>query len=76
MPNHVELEPATLAANPPDGDEWISEIKLDGYRVVCHVSSGKATLFSRTHQDWSELPGRDRRLCADCRCGKPFWMER
>ena len=54
MPNHVELEPATLAANPPDGDEWISEIKLDGYRVVCHVSSGKATLFSRTHQDWNE----------------------
>ncbi len=54
MPERIELELATLARHPPEGDGWISEVKLDGYRIVCHVSAGKATLFTRTHRDWSD----------------------
>ncbi len=53
MPQHVEVELATLADRPPDGDAWLSEIKLDGYRIVCHVDNGKAALLSRRRQDWT-----------------------
>ncbi len=53
MPQRVELELAALAAKPPEGDGWLSEIKLDGYRIVCHVAGGAAALYTRTHQDWT-----------------------
>ncbi len=53
MPRSVELELATLVKQPPEGDEWFSEVKLDGYRIACHIAKGKASLFSRTHKDWT-----------------------
>ena len=34
---------ATLAKAPPAGDEWLHEIKFDGYRIGCHVRRGRAT---------------------------------
>jgi bifunctional non-homologous end joining protein LigD len=53
MPRSVELQLATLVSQPPPGDEWLSEIKLDGYRIACHVADGKARLYSRRQQDWT-----------------------
>ncbi|MBV8650241.1 MAG: DNA ligase D, partial [Alphaproteobacteria bacterium] len=35
------------------GDDWLHEIKLDGYRILCRLASGKAVLFSRNGLDWS-----------------------
>ena len=43
---------ATLADAPFDGDEWLFEIKWDGYRALCVVDeSGKLTLTSRNGND-------------------------
>ena len=44
MPGSVDLQLATLASQPPSGEEWLSEIKLDGYRIACHIAEGKARL--------------------------------
>ena len=54
MPRNCELQLATLAKSPPEGDEWLHEIKLDGYRLLCRVSKGKATFITRGEQDWTK----------------------
>ena len=52
-PRHVALQLATLAKEPPAGDDWLHEIKFDGYRMLCRVANGKADFETRNHQDWT-----------------------
>jgi bifunctional non-homologous end joining protein LigD len=51
----MKYEPqlATLVAAPPSGDQWIHEIKFDGYRIGCHIRNGRVTLTSRNGKDWT-----------------------
>jgi bifunctional non-homologous end joining protein LigD len=52
---HAEYVPqlATLTKTPPSGDQWVHEIKLDGYRVGCLVDAGHVRLISRKGLDWT-----------------------
>ena len=51
------VELATLVDAAPPGDDWLHEIKFDGYRMVCHVANGKARFISRNGNDWThKLP--------------------
>lgn len=38
---------------PPAGDDWLHEIKWDGYRLLATVVGGKARLWSRNAIEWS-----------------------
>ena len=53
----IELYPdvqlATLVDEPPQGDEWLHEIKFDGYRLLGFVSGGAAALRTRNGKDWT-----------------------
>ena len=49
----LEPELATLVAEAPRGDDWLHEIKLDGYRVMTRLEKGKARLFTRRGADWT-----------------------
>src|SRR5438552_1430293 len=53
MPRRVEVQFATLAKEPPTGEDWLHEIKFDGYRMICRLENGKARFMSRNHQDWT-----------------------
>jgi bifunctional non-homologous end joining protein LigD len=44
---------ATLTKTPPSGNEWVHEIKLDGYRVGCLITGGRIRLVSRRGLDWT-----------------------
>jgi len=54
LPASVAPQLATLVATPPVGDEWVHEIKLDGYRVLVRVDHGRARLLTRNRQDWTD----------------------
>jgi bifunctional non-homologous end joining protein LigD len=53
MPNDIEPQLATLTKVAPEGDEWLHEIKLDGYRLLARLDHGKVTLLTRHALDWS-----------------------
>ena len=37
----------------PDGDDWLHELKYDGYRILARLDAGKASLASRRANDWT-----------------------
>jgi bifunctional non-homologous end joining protein LigD len=45
---------ALLVKTPPDGDEWLHELKLDGYRIGVAVDRGRVTLMSRRNNEWTD----------------------
>jgi bifunctional non-homologous end joining protein LigD len=49
----VEPALATRAEKAPPGDNWIHEIKYDGYRIQAAVSGDSVKLFTRTGLDWT-----------------------
>ncbi len=53
---HREYTPmlATLVDDIPKGDEWVFEVKWDGYRALAYVSGGDVTLRSRRGNDFTE----------------------
>jgi len=44
---------ATLRQSPPASDDWLHELKWDGYRLLARIDGGKATLRSRNGLDWT-----------------------
>src|SRR5262249_19228182 len=57
-PAFVAPQLATLVAAAPPGDEWLHEMKFDGYRVLCRIDRGSVRLLSRNEKDWTDrLPG-------------------
>jgi len=45
---------ATLVEEPPQGDDWIHEVKYDGYRIVARLQNGRIRLLSRNGKDWTD----------------------
>jgi bifunctional non-homologous end joining protein LigD len=56
FPSFIEPSLATLAARPPRGDNWLHEVKYDGYRFQCHVQRG-VRFYSRRGHDWTNRLG-------------------
>ncbi|MGC1854977.1 MAG: non-homologous end-joining DNA ligase [Candidatus Aquirickettsiella sp.] len=54
MPNLMSPELATLVKKPPAGDDWLHEIKFDGYRLLCFIKDKKIKFLTRNQKDWTE----------------------
>lgn len=53
-PKWREPQLATLVGDAPDGDDWLSEMKYDGYRVLISVGRGGARVYTRNGKDWTD----------------------
>jgi bifunctional non-homologous end joining protein LigD len=53
MPGFIDPQLASSTPTAPNGDGWVHELKLDGYRIQAHLKGGKAKLFSRNGLDWT-----------------------
>jgi len=54
MPGFIKPQLATLKARAPKGEQWLHEIKFDGYRVQVHVNQGKRKVYTRNGLDWTK----------------------
>ena len=54
LPAFIPPQLATLASAPPEGSEWLHEIKYDGYRAIGAVGGGRSRLYTRSGQDWTD----------------------
>ncbi|MET3495127.1 DNA ligase D [Variovorax boronicumulans] len=59
LPASLQPQLATLAAAPPSSpDDWLYELKFDGYRLLTRIDKGKVRCFTRNGHDWTDkLPG-------------------
>ncbi|MBY3134800.1 non-homologous end-joining DNA ligase [Rhizobium laguerreae] len=54
MPNRIEPCLALLKARPPKGNDWVYEIKWDGYRLSVHVEPTGIRILTRGGHDWAD----------------------
>src|SRR5688572_21388815 len=52
-PDFIPFATCLLVDSPPDGPDWVHEIKLDGWRVQVRVEDGAATPRTRNGHDYS-----------------------
>jgi len=58
LPEALQPELATLVDEPPrDAENWLYEIKFDGYRMLSRAEGGHVRLITRNGNDWThKLP--------------------
>lgn len=54
LPEAMRPALATLVDAPPTGDDWVHELKYDGYRVLAKIREGRARLITRNGNDWTD----------------------
>jgi DNA ligase D-like protein (predicted ligase) len=52
-PKWIKPQLTRLVDEAPAGDDWLHEIKYDGYRMHARLHNGKIQLLTRTGLDWS-----------------------
>ena len=69
---------ATLVDKPFDGQDWLYEVKWDGYRAITFLESGSVRLVSRNQNDmtaaYPEL-ALNSRFCQSAH-GNSGWRDR
>src|SRR6202162_3450216 len=53
LPAWIKPQLTKLVDEPPDGPEWLHEIKFDGYRMHARLDHGAVKLLTRTGLDWT-----------------------
>jgi len=82
LPGFVKPQLATLMEHPPKGDDWVHEIKFDGYRLLARLEDGETKLITRAENDWTgrfssiaaavaKLPARETLLDGEVVCQDP-----
>ncbi|MES1990480.1 MAG: DNA ligase D [Pseudomonadota bacterium] len=53
-PKYQPPQLATLVDDIPTGNDWLFELKYDGYRCLASLSGSDVRLFTRNGKDWTE----------------------
>jgi DNA ligase D-like protein (predicted ligase) len=53
LPAVIKPQLAKLVEKPPDGLNWLHEMKLDGYRMHARLDSARVQILTRRGNDWT-----------------------
>jgi bifunctional non-homologous end joining protein LigD len=51
---HIKPQLATLSAGTPNTDDWLHEVKYDGYRIIAVIKNNSVKLYTRNQHDWTD----------------------
>src|SRR5687768_5332400 len=54
MPKDIEPMLATLVNEPVEDEDWVYEMKWDGYRAIAYMNKGKIEIRSRNNKLFNE----------------------
>jgi len=54
LPQWIRPQLTQLVDAAPEGDQWLHEIKFDGYRMHARLDRGAVKLLTRTGLDWTD----------------------
>jgi DNA ligase D-like protein (predicted ligase) len=54
LPAFVKPQLCKLVDAPPQGLDWLHEIKLDGYRMHARLDAGRVQILTRRGNDWTQ----------------------
>ena len=72
LPGWIKPQLTKLVDQPPDGPDWLHEIKLDGYRMHARLDRGAVRLLTRTGLNWTPKYRLSPRPWRRCRRDKPI----
>ena len=77
LPGFIEPQLASEAPEPPVGQHWVHELKLDGYRIQAQIDkAGKVRLYTRSGLDWTHRMGAVARELGRLSVRVLSWMEK
>jgi bifunctional non-homologous end joining protein LigD len=53
LPDFIEPGLAFLTRHAPEGDDWLHEVKIDGYRAAARIEHGQVRMLTRGALDWT-----------------------
>ena len=53
VPDFIEPMLCRVRKTPPKGEDWLAEVKYDGYRAILRAADGGVKIFTRSGQDWT-----------------------
>jgi bifunctional non-homologous end joining protein LigD len=53
LPQWIAPQLTRLVDTAPEGDQWLHDIKYDGYRMHARLDQGAVNLLTRTGLDWT-----------------------
>lgn len=53
-PEQLTPQLPMLVTNPPEGEQWLHELKFDGYRILSHLERKAVRLCTRRGNDWTD----------------------
>jgi bifunctional non-homologous end joining protein LigD len=53
QPSFLKPQFALEASSPPEGDAWLHELKLDGYRIQARKQGSEVKMLTRSGLDWT-----------------------
>jgi bifunctional non-homologous end joining protein LigD len=57
LPSGLRPQLASPSTAVPAGDDWLHEIKLDGYRTMARIEDGAVRFITRSGHDWTDRYG-------------------
>ena len=68
-PKFAQPQLAKLVDAAPEGDDWLHEVKFDGYRSLLAVGGGQARCYTRSGLDWTDKFAEVAAAAAGLDCG-------
>lgn len=71
----TDVQLAKLVSTVPQGDDWVYELKYDGYRIIAYIEGNRVHLFTRNGNDYTSRFQSIAASLGDWAAGRPMVLD-